>query len=113
MTTLAEKKHMARVAELGCMVCRRLHGPHDPGPVELHHLRAGTGAGRRSSHWEVIPVCASHHRGSTGLHGLGTKGFPKHYGFDERDLLRDTAALLEEQYGALPPQLKTFLFVGV
>jgi hypothetical protein len=112
VTTLAEKKHMSRVSELGCMVCRRLHGPHDPGPVELHHLRAGTGAGRRSSHWEVIPLCPEHHRGSTGLHGLGTKGFPKHYGFDERDLLRDTAALLENQYGALPPQLKTFLFVG-
>jgi hypothetical protein len=112
VTTLAEKKHMSRVAELGCVVCRRLHGPHDPGPVELHHLRAGTGAGRRSSHWEVIPLCFEHHRGSTGLHGLGTKGFPKHYGFDERDLLRDTAALLENQYGVLPPQLKTFLFVG-
>ena len=43
---------------------------------------------------------------------LGTKGFPKHYGYDERDLLRDTAALLEQQYGPLPPQLKTFISVG-
>ena len=96
MTTLAEKKHMGRVAELGCVVCLRLFGPHSPGPVELHHPRAGTGAGRRASHWEVIPVCVAHHRGSKGLHGLGTKGFPKHYGFDEADLLADTRKLLGE-----------------
>ena len=96
MTTLAEKKHVSRVAELGCVVCRRIHGPHDPGPVELHHPRAGTGAGRRASHWEVIPVCVAHHRGSTGLHGLGTKGFPKHWGFDEADLLADVRELLRE-----------------
>ena len=96
MTTLAEKKHMGRVAELGCVVCRRLFGPHDPGPVELHHPRAGTGAGRRASHWEVIPVCVAHHRGPKGLHGLGTKGFPKHWGFDEADLLADTRKLLGE-----------------
>jgi len=112
MTTLAEKKHLGRVATLGCVVCRRIHGPHEPGPVELHHIRAGTGGGRRASHWEVLPLCVEHHRGKTGLHGLGTKGFPKHYGYDERDLLRDTAALLEQQYGPLPPQLKTFISVG-
>lgn len=94
MTTIAEKKHMSRVAALGCMVCLRMYGPHDPGPVELHHPRAGTGAGRRASHWDVIPVCVSHHRGSQGLHGLGTKGFPKHYGYDEHDLLADVRRLL-------------------
>jgi hypothetical protein len=35
-----------------------------------------------------------HHRGATGLHGLGTKGFAKHYGYDESDLLMDTRLLL-------------------
>jgi hypothetical protein len=110
MTTLAEKKHLGRLAELGCAVCRRLGHPGTL--AEIHHLRAGTGAGRRASHWEAIPLCPEHHRGSTGLHGLGTKGFPKHYGFSERDLLRDTAALLEQQYGPLPPQLKTYISVG-
>lgn len=43
---------------------------------------------------DVIPLCPEHHRGATGLHGLGTKGFPKHYGYDEQDLLDDTRALL-------------------
>jgi len=43
---------------------------------------------------DVIPLCPRHHRGSDGLHGLGTKGFPKHWGFTEADLLEDTRRLL-------------------
>jgi hypothetical protein len=92
MTTLAEKKYMGRVAELGCAVCRRMG--YEGTPAELHHKRLGTGAGRRSSHMEVIPLCPEHHRGATGLHGLGTKGFEAHYGYDEADLLKDTLTLL-------------------
>jgi hypothetical protein len=93
MTTVAEKKHMDAVADLGCAVCRRMG--YEGTPAELHHKRAGTGAGRRSSHYDVIPLCPEHHRGKTGLHGLGTKGFVKHYGYSEADLLDDTALLLE------------------
>ena len=92
MTTLAEKKHLNAVAELGCAVCRRMG--YEGTPAEIHHKRAGTGAGRRSSHMDAIPLCPEHHRGNTGLHGLGTKGFPKHWGFDEDDLLQDTQKLL-------------------
>ena len=92
MTTLAEKKHMSRVAELGCVVCLRVHGPHEPGPVELHHPRGGVGMGKRSA--DVLPLCVFHHRGDEGVHGLGTKGFPKHYGFTEDDLLGDVQTLL-------------------
>ena len=84
---------MSAVAELGCAVCRRMGCAGTP--AELHHKRAGTGAGRRSSHMDVIPLCPEHHRGKTGLHGLGTKGFPKHWGFDEDDLLADVAGLLQ------------------
>jgi hypothetical protein len=38
----------------------------------------------------VLPLCVEHHRGNSGIHGLGTKGFEKHYGFNEADLLKDT-----------------------
>jgi len=93
MTTIAEKKHMDRVADLGCAVCRRQG--YEGTPAELHHPRAGTGAGRRASHMDVIPLCPEHHRGKTGLHGLGTKGFVKHYGYTEADLLDDTQILLD------------------
>ena len=92
MTTLAEKKHMTKVADLGCMVCLRMG--YQGTPAELHHKRAGTGAGRRSSHYEVIPLCPEHHRGKTGLHGLGTKGFVDYWGYDEDDLLTDVEVLL-------------------
>jgi hypothetical protein len=93
MTNKAEKQHMSAVAELGCAVCRRMG--YQGTPAELHHKRAGTGAGRRSSHMDVIPLCPEHHRGKTGLHGLGTKGFFNHWGFDEDDLLADVAGLLQ------------------
>jgi hypothetical protein len=90
--TNEERRYLSRVAELGCLVCRRMGYPGTP--AEIHHKRAGTGAGRRSSHLEAMPLCPEHHRGKTGLHGLGTKGFPKHWGFDEDDLLQDVRDLL-------------------
>lgn len=81
------KRYMREVAEMGCIVCKRMGYPGTP--AELHHPRAGTGAGRRASDWDVIPLCPEHHRGKTGIHGLGTKGFVKHWGFDEQDLLSE------------------------
>ena len=97
---------MGRVAELGCAVCRRRGHPGTP--AELHHLRAGTGAGRRANNWCVIPLCPEHHRGNTGLHGLGTKGFPKHWGYGEIELLQDTVDLIEKTYGQVAPRFINF-----
>ena len=93
MTTKAEKKYMGQVAELGCAVCRRMG--YEGTPAELHHRKAGIGIGRRSSHWQVIPLCPEHHRGATGVHGLGTKGFMKYWSYTEDDLLEDVRKLLE------------------
>lgn len=93
MTTADEKRYMSRVAELGCIVCLRMG--YQGTPAELHHPRRGTGMGQRASHYDVIPLCPEHHRGKTGLHGLGTKGFPKHWGFDESDLLADVKNILK------------------
>ncbi len=93
MTTLAEKKHMGRVAQLGCAVCFRLRLGETP--AELHHPRRGAGMSQRAKHMDVIPLCPEHHRGPTGIHGLGTKGFATHYGFDEADLLADTRERLQ------------------
>jgi hypothetical protein len=96
--TKKEKNHLSRVAQTGCAVCFRLHGPHEPGPVELHHPRRGTGMGQRASHEDVIGLCIEHHRGNLGVHGLGTKGFTKHYGFTEEDLLHDVNKRLQKEY---------------
>lgn len=83
-----EKKHKAKLAEMGCSVCLRLYGPHDPAIVELHHLR--TGGWGKGDYKTLIPVCTEHHRGKTGIHGLGTKRFEAEYGFSQHDLLADT-----------------------
>lgn len=91
--TKDEREHKGRLAELGCMACRRIHGPHVPGPVELHHLR--TGGWGKGDYRTLIPLCVEHHRGRTGVHGLGTKGFARHHGFDQQDLLDDALRLLE------------------
>ncbi len=90
------RRYMGEVAALGCLACRRIHGPHDPGPAELHHPRVGAGMGLRSSDWDVIPLCPEHHRGKTGVHGLGTRGFAKHHGFSEADLLADVRELIKD-----------------
>lgn len=92
--TKAATQHKSRLAGLGCMACLRIHGPHEPGPVELHHLR--TGGWGKGDHTTLIPLCVEHHRGNDGVHGLGTKGFAKHHGFDQQDLLNDALKALQE-----------------
>ena len=84
------------MAALGCMVCRRMG--YEGTPAEIHHPRRGTGLGQRASHYDAVPLCPEHHRGNTGIHGLGTKGFPKKWGFDESDLLDDVKMLLGNDY---------------
>lgn len=92
--TKDEKKHLDLLSQLGCVVCSRLG--YGATPAEIHHPRKGTGLALRASHYDAIPLCVEHHRGQTGVHGLGTKGFAKRYGFDESDLLETTKSLLEE-----------------
>ncbi len=69
MTTKAEKRHMDRVADLGCYMCQRLG--HGPTPAQLHHLREGQGMGQRASNWLVVPLCEKHHANYSkdGWHG--------------------------------------------
>jgi hypothetical protein len=78
------------------MVCRRMG--YEGTPAEIHHPRRGTGLGQRASHYDAVPLCPEHHRGNTGIHGLGTKGFPKKWGFNESDLLDDVKMLLGNDY---------------
>lgn len=89
--TAAEGRYMGQVAALGCALCRRLG--YGPTPAEVHHPRRGTGAGR-ASHYDTIPLCPEHHRGNTGIHGMGTKAWMAHYDLSEADLTAETRALL-------------------
>ena len=84
----AEIIHKGKVASLGCALCHHLHGDHEPGPVELHHLRAG-GWGK-GDYKTLIPLCVEHHRGNKGFHGLGSKGFVDYYDITQQELLEWT-----------------------
>lgn len=77
MSTKAEKKHMSRVAELGCIVCSS--------PAQVHHIREGQGMSQRASNWLVIPLCPEHHTGVLSVHKTA-KQFANIYG-SELDLL--------------------------
>ena len=88
MATKAEKERYGKVARLGCILC--WHLGYEGTPAELHHIRR---AGRRDNA-PVIPLCPEHHRGNTGIHGLGRKGFEKKYGLSEEELSVFTEHLL-------------------
>ena len=84
----AQRKHFDKLAQLGCLLCRHLGYGETPG--EIHHIRH---AGRRDAA-PVIGLCPEHHRGNTGVHGMGRKAFALKYGVTEKDLLAQTEALL-------------------
>jgi hypothetical protein len=95
MTTKAEKAHMNRVAEIGCIACRKVgfYGT----PAELHHIRETAGMGQRSDADEVIPLCPAHHRGIMhpavpSIH-LARKAFMRQFG-KEADLVGEVNEIL-------------------
>lgn len=87
------KKHMGRVAELGCCLCRR-YG-YGATPATVHHIRTGIGMGRRASDEETIPLCPEHHQGASGIHGMGRKAWEMYHGVTELELLDETRRLLD------------------
>jgi len=80
MATKQVKEYMNRVANLGCICCHQLGFPDTP--AEIHHIRSGVGMGQKSSNYDIIPLCPTHHR--TGDWGTayhrGPKEFEKRYG---------------------------------
>ena len=46
----------------------------------------------------VIGLCPEHHRGNTGVHGLGRKSFAVKYGVTEEDLLELTNSIFKETH---------------
>lgn len=81
--TKDEKKSLNQIAELGCILCSEILGIKGT-PSELHHIRR---YGNVRSASPVIPLCPEHHRGNSGVHGLGAKGFEKKWGISQEALL--------------------------
>ena len=90
----ASKRHMGRVAEAGCVICKRLGLGNTP--AEVHHARDGVGSAQRNSDWITMGLCPEHHRGSSGIHGMGTRAFERTYKTTELELVAET---LEAIYG--------------
>lgn len=77
--TAAEKRHWARVIELGCLVTRTpyVEGREGPYRVTLHHARNGSMtargidrmAGRKTHNMLVIPIIQLIHIGPYGIDG--------------------------------------------
>lgn len=85
--TRKERNYLQTVAQLGCIACR-MNG--QPGtPAEVHHQRSGTGAGRRASHFDTMPLCPGHHRFyHDAIHRNATL-FTRRYG-SEQALVKQT-----------------------
>jgi len=76
------KRHMGRVAELGCLI----HGT----PAEVHHIRTE----RIKNDFLVIPLCPECHRGDFSIH-MSKEQFTNIYG-SELQLLAETLERLEK-----------------
>lgn len=87
----AMEAYKSRVFALGCAICRRVHWVNTP--PQLHHQRTGTGAGRRASDSQIIPLCERHHTGAEGLHGMGRKAWERKFGVTELELVAETQQL--------------------
>lgn len=92
--TPKEKRHLARVQQLGCVVCRNLG--LGPTPAEIHHILKN---GRRIGHFHTLPLCVVHHRGGVNNNEAVSrhpwrKEFEARYG-TEQQLLQQTWRELE------------------
>lgn len=89
----ASKRHLVRVAALGCVICKRLGYPDSV--AEIHHPRFAAGMAQRASDWLAIPLCAECHRGSRGIHG--DRSVLRQIKADEPALLADVIELLSKE----------------
>lgn len=85
---MSVRDYLDRVAGLGCVLCHHLGRGYVP--AEIHHPKEWTGAGQRASDFLGVPLCTEHHRGASGVHGLGKRGFYARYKLAEHDLLAMT-----------------------
>ena len=94
MATKNEKIALNQIAELGCIICSEVLGIEGGSPAELHHVRR-YGAKRATS--PILPLCPEHHRGNSGIHGLGVKGFQRKYEISCEELLEQVSQKLGKE----------------
>jgi hypothetical protein len=79
-----ESEHMALVASVGCVVCRRLGYGYVP--AQVHHIAQGSS---KRSDFATAPLCHEHHQGPSGWHSRG------------KEFLRQFKVPGETEYGLL------------
>lgn len=90
--TASEKRHMTKVAEIGCIIC--LLFLDEETPATIHHVREGLGLAQRN-HRKVIGLCPQHHQhGGEGvaIHA-NQKAFEANFG-TEQSLLAEVEKLI-------------------
>lgn len=77
---IIDPSYLDAVAALGCCLCGQ--------PAQIHHVRAGEGAGQRASDYRAIPLCQKHHQ--SGGYGIaihaGKDTWENNYGTEEHYL---------------------------
>jgi len=86
--TKAEKELWSKIAEHGCIACKK-DGYYNP-VISIHHIDGRTKTG---AHRKVLSLCAGHHQDRTGIPGLVAvhpwkKQFEQRYG-NQYDLLAE------------------------
>jgi len=90
----SEREHYAKLARLGCILCRQNGIETTDTPTEIHHVRRYGGSRNNA---KAIPLCAYHHRlGDASYHSLGAKGFTKYWGISPEQLIEKTDDLLQK-----------------
>lgn len=85
---------LSKIAELGCCVFRKIGYPGTLAEFHIFSIKQSKNSTKRVE--AVLPICCDHHRGETGIHGLGKTKFEKFYGFTIAELLEDTSSLLKQ-----------------
>jgi hypothetical protein len=103
--TKHEKEHMNKIADLGCIICRKMGFPNSP--AELHHIKDKTGMGRKASNFEVIPLCPRHHRQGKDSYHYSPKEFTEKWG-TQKELLTEVLT-----YVNYCTEVLTYVVLGV
>jgi hypothetical protein len=83
MSNAAEKRHLILVSSIGCVICLEHYSAKTP--CGVHHVAEGSS---HKNDYMTAGLCAEHHRGGTGLHGMGVKAFCRLWGLaSEYELL--------------------------
>ena len=83
MTPKERHGHFAKVAALGCCVCRK--NGLGASPACVHHLTGikYRAMGKKAADEHVIPLCHYHHQGYAGIHKCGMRAWEAVFGTQE------------------------------